>query len=89
MHIALAAVLALTLWWPIPLGILIISWADKSGIYKLGYKTKQILVSYVAIAIILCFTALGLDGALTAPWVGNIPCRIRNNNIVFKNIRIC
>ena len=70
MHIALKIVLALTLWWPIPLYILIISWTDKSGVFKLDAETQQILVAYTAIAIILCFTALGLDGALTAPWIG-------------------
>ncbi len=73
MNIILKILLLLTLWWPIPLCILIISWFDRSGIYKLDYKTKQILISYVVIAIIVCFTALGLDGALTAPWVGEFP----------------
>jgi len=69
MNIILKIVIALTLWWPIPFGILVISGIDKSGIYELDYRTKQILVAYVVIAGILFFTALGLDGALTAPWV--------------------
>ena len=58
--------LALTLWWPIPMGILIVSFLNrKSGIYKLHYRTKQILVSYTIIAGIICFTIIALNGGFS------------------------
>jgi len=66
MNIISKILLALTLWWPIPVGILIISFIErKSGIYKLDYKTKQILISYSIIAAVVCYTVIALDGGFS------------------------
>lgn len=51
--------IVLSIWWPIPFAILIIS-AVEGGIFRLDIKTKQILLFFGIIATIIFFTAVNL-----------------------------